>query len=247
MINNKATYTSEDVVRHYEQVAGLEGPEQYLFERYVKKGQSILDVGVGGGRTTPALSQHAKRYVGVDYVQEMVDACTRRFPGVRFEQGDASALTNFKDAEFDVVVFSFNGIDSLSPDEKRLQALAEFRRVLKKNGVLIFSSHNAQSLFVVPKYTDASLKQKLWRSVRSVGKTAQLMRRSLSSRAFWNGAGYVAEPTHGGLFNHSATPQAVINETTGAGYKLLEVLNGRFPESLPPFATPWYYYAFERN
>ncbi len=246
-IDNRATYSNPDTVRFYEEADALQGAEAYLFERYISKNLTILDVGVGGGRTSQALAAGAKRYVGVDYIDEMVDACKRRFPSLEFQQGDAATLEQFGDSEFDRVVFSFNGIDTLAPDEKRLDALKAFHRVLKKNGILIFSSHNAQALWVAPQFNGASLKQKVWRSVRAVGKTAQLTRRNLSSRAFWNGSGYTAEPTHGGLLNHAATPQSVIDETTRLGFKLLDVVNGRFPESLPPFATPWYYYAFERS
>ena len=36
---------------------------------------AILDLGVGGGRTTPHLSSIAARYVGADYAAEMVARC----------------------------------------------------------------------------------------------------------------------------------------------------------------------------
>jgi ubiquinone/menaquinone biosynthesis C-methylase UbiE len=55
--------------------------------------------------------------------------------------GDACDLS-FKSNEFDAVVFSFNGIDCLYPYEKRIQALSEFRRILKPGGFFVFSSHN---------------------------------------------------------------------------------------------------------
>ena len=55
--------------------------------------------------------------------------------------GDASNL-GLKDNSFDVVIFSFNGIDYIYPYIKRLAALKEIRRVLKTNGLFIFSSHN---------------------------------------------------------------------------------------------------------
>ena len=39
------------------------------------------------------------------------------FPGLQFEAADAADLSLFADASFDAVVFSFNGIDYLAPNE----------------------------------------------------------------------------------------------------------------------------------
>jgi SAM-dependent methyltransferase len=122
--------------------------EQLLFDTYLRPGMAILDLGVGGGRTTPYLSAIASRYVGVDYSEEMIRACRSKFPHLRFNVADASDLSQFADASFDSVVFSFNGLDCLAPHEKRENCLRECHRVLKAGGVYIFSSHNPRSLFL---------------------------------------------------------------------------------------------------
>ena len=111
---------------------------------------AILDIGVGGGRTTPYLSQKASRYVGVDYSEEMVRTCRNKFPGLEFMVADASDLSAFPDASFDAIVIAFNGLDYLFPNEKRRQCLRECGRVLRADGVLVFSSHNPRSIFVRP-------------------------------------------------------------------------------------------------
>jgi ubiquinone/menaquinone biosynthesis C-methylase UbiE len=71
----------------------------------------------------------------------MIDACRRKYPGVAFVVGDASDLRQFSDHDTDLVVFSFNGIDSLD-HEGRLRCLKEVRRVLAPAGAFIFSTHN---------------------------------------------------------------------------------------------------------
>src|SRR5271157_5254557 len=49
----------------------------------------ILDLGVGGGRTTAYLSSIAGQYVRVDYVPEMVEACRAEYPRLEFQTSDA--------------------------------------------------------------------------------------------------------------------------------------------------------------
>ena len=50
--------------------------------------RDVLDLGVGPGRTTAYLSKLTSGYIGIDYSQAMVDACSRRFPASRIELGD---------------------------------------------------------------------------------------------------------------------------------------------------------------
>jgi SAM-dependent methyltransferase len=105
------------------------------------RGKRILDLGVGAGRTVPALRALSEHYVGVDYVPEMVARCRDRFPNVRFEVADARSLTAFADRSFDLIVFACNGI-SMVAHEGRLAILKEVRRLLTPTGHFIFSTYN---------------------------------------------------------------------------------------------------------
>jgi ubiquinone/menaquinone biosynthesis C-methylase UbiE len=136
-------YEREDVARIYGRRQDLFPAEKTLFEVHRERvaGRRVLDLGCGGGRTTPWLHALAAEYIGVDYSAKMIEICRARYPEVAFEQGDATNLTSFGDASFDFVLFSYNGIDTMS-HAPRLQVLAEVRRVLRADGWFVFSSHN---------------------------------------------------------------------------------------------------------
>lgn len=122
---------------------GLTPPERAAFASVANscRGKRILDLGVGAGRTVPALRALSEHYVGVDYVPEMVAHCRNRFPDVRFEVADARSLTAFADRSFDLIVFACNGI-SMVAHEGRLAILKEVRRLLAPYGHFIFSTYN---------------------------------------------------------------------------------------------------------
>lgn len=105
------------------------------------RGQPILDLGVGGGRTVPILRAISEDYVAIDYTPELVRACREKYPGVDIQDGDARDLSRFAAGTFALVVFSFNGIDAVSHDDRK-RVLREARRVLRPGGRFLFSTHN---------------------------------------------------------------------------------------------------------
>ena len=147
---NLPVYNKSEVATYYASLNYLSPCEQALFAEFLKPGDAILDLGVGGGRTTPYLSRLASRYVGVDYAPKMVAACREKFPQLEFLVADATNLALLADGNFDSVVIAFNGIDALVPGEARRRCLAEVHRALKNGGVFIFSSHNPRAVFLRP-------------------------------------------------------------------------------------------------
>lgn len=140
---NHASYTGADAVRHYPRLAHLHPAEEVLFAAYGADldGRAVLDIGVGGGRTTGHLAPLAREYVGLDYSPGLAAATAARFPDRQIEEGDVRDLSRFADGSFDTVVFSFNGLDYIGHDDRAI-ALREMRRVLRDNGLLLLSSHN---------------------------------------------------------------------------------------------------------
>lgn len=141
---NRRTWRNPIARRDYRASTGFinEG-ERVVFDiaRNRAGGGRILDIGIGGGRTTGLFQHIAGDYIGIDYTAEMVELAQRNYPGARFEHMDARDLSTFANASFDLVVFSYNGIDSVDA-EGRQKVLAEASRVLKAGGTFVFSTFN---------------------------------------------------------------------------------------------------------
>lgn len=147
MSDEHLVYEDSAVVALYADQTDLQKPEQAILSVLTPSLSSaqMLDIGVGGGRTAASIAPLVREYVGVDFARAMVEACRTRFAGrlqnSRFEEADARRLGAYADASFDIVLFSYNGLDSLDYHD-RMQALAEMRRVLRPGGYLWFSTHN---------------------------------------------------------------------------------------------------------
>lgn len=148
-MSNKNVYQLDEIVKVYQKANDLLGPEQTILEMFKNQWQywRVLDIGIGTGRTTNYFAPVAKEYVGVDYAESMVQTCEKQFgnlsPQVKIQLGDVRSMPQFETGYFDFVMFSYNGLDSISHDDRML-ALAEMKRVGKKGGYLFFSSHNLQ-------------------------------------------------------------------------------------------------------
>jgi ubiquinone/menaquinone biosynthesis C-methylase UbiE len=267
---NLPVYNKSDVAAHYASLDYLSPCEKLLFDEFLKKGDAILDLGVGGGRTTPHLSRLASRYLGVDYAANMVAACQQKFPQLEFLVADATNLAPLGDATFDSVVMAFNGMDALVPGEARRRCLAEIHRVLRDGGVLIFSSHNPRAVFLRPAWNPKRIEAVaqrlagqrrwlleptrvliLWLRVavalaRSVIDSALRLSRRVWRRAFWSGDGYMVDPAHGGLLTHYAVPGQVIAEVQEQGFQFLRLAGDDYPRRSGVYVTDWYYYVFRK-
>ena len=139
---NLAYYSSDYAVNVEFDTYGLTQIESYIVEKYfVKKNAKVLDVGCGRGRTTVPLKEAGFDVIGIDISEEMIRAAKHKFDDIDFRVMNACDL-KFENETFDYVLFSFNGLDVIYPEAKRLLALREIYRVLKKDGFFIFSSHN---------------------------------------------------------------------------------------------------------
>jgi len=143
MEKNHAVYNSEDVVSWYKKLSEIIPIEKNIFEKHkaLLGSGDVLDIGIGGGRTTAYLLKLCKSYTGIDYSENFIKAVKKNHPSALCMVMDARDLSAFKTASFDVVNFSFNGIDYVNY-EGRKKIFSEIHRVVKPNGLFFFSTHN---------------------------------------------------------------------------------------------------------
>lgn len=143
MTDNLNTYSSPSVINWYAKLKDITPVELRIFEthRDFLKQSVVLDIGIGGGRTTRYLKDKCKTYIGIDYSEGFVAQIKKEFPETTSLVMDARDLSAFKDHSFDFVNFSFNGIDYVNLED-RIKILSEIERVLKPNGFFFFSTHN---------------------------------------------------------------------------------------------------------
>lgn len=114
---------------------------------------SILDIGIGTGRTTGFLAPRCAAYTGVDYSPEMIERARGRYPAADLRVADARDLGSIGAAAVDIVVFSYNGIDYVDHQD-RLRILEQIHHVLRPNGAFLFSAHRLG--VAIPRSTDLS-------------------------------------------------------------------------------------------
>jgi phosphatidylethanolamine/phosphatidyl-N-methylethanolamine N-methyltransferase len=116
---------------------GREAAIRYLA---MKRGETILEVGIGTGLNLP-LYPASCRLTGIDLSQEMLDKAVERaqklaMPNVVLKVMDATSM-DFADNEFDKAVATYT--ISAVPDP--VAVLREMRRVVKPGGTLVILNH----------------------------------------------------------------------------------------------------------
>jgi len=149
---NQQTYSNENVIADYVKYDFLFKAENHILIKlgsYLRNA-SVLDIGIGAGRTTKRLTNLCDKYVGIDYSENFVEHCKKKFSSVQnasFYFADARFMPQFPSNSFDFLLFSFNGIDCVDMEGRKL-IIEECKRSLKDGGMFCFSFHN---FYTIPK------------------------------------------------------------------------------------------------
>jgi len=110
------------------------------------KGNVAMDFGCGAGRSTRFTKNLGFEIIGVDISTEMITAAKRIDPIGDYRIVKEGILDHFEDNSFDLIqsIFTFDNV----PTEKlKIQLFSEFRRILKKDGIMI-NLVSSQELYV---------------------------------------------------------------------------------------------------
>jgi ubiquinone/menaquinone biosynthesis C-methylase UbiE len=136
---NKALWEKGDFTRIAQSMR--ESGEALVKSLGITKGLRVLDVGCGDGTTAIPEAKLGAEVLGVDIARNLVEAGNRRareagLTNIRFEEGDACALTGLKDKSFDLVVSIFGVMFAPKPFE----VAKEMVRVTRPSGRIVMGN-----------------------------------------------------------------------------------------------------------
>jgi ubiquinone/menaquinone biosynthesis C-methylase UbiE len=113
--------------------------EAEALRRFIRPGDTVLDVGCGTGRVMEHVAPSCREVHGIDISQAMVEAGRARLahlPNGHFHLGNGYDLAGFEDGSFDVV-YSIVALQHMARPVA-YNYLLESHRVLRQDGVLWF-------------------------------------------------------------------------------------------------------------
>lgn len=138
-MNNNDLWNNDNVIKWYNSKNHIQKPESTII-KMVNNVNSLLDIGVGGGRTTYYFSKISKNYVGIDYILKFVQNCQKNYPLLTFHHMNALNILNLN-TKFELVLFSHNGIDNILNKNDWLKMIDLMYETSDK--YVCFSSHNS--------------------------------------------------------------------------------------------------------
>ena len=223
---NRTLWKRASIAAEYRKETDLRPAERAIANELVSQRafRAVLDIGIGAGRTTGPLSQLGERYVGIDYSGVMIELARQAHPACDLRCMEATDMSDFDDNTFDLVWFSFNGIDCASHDA-RLRIFAEVRRVLADDGFFVFSSHNRDAV-QIPAHDLRNLRRS-WNPLRMIrhigGYVVKNINASRLKRRETHAADYaiLSDAAHRyGLLLYHISPLAQIEQLTRCGLRV---------------------------
>ena len=199
---------------------GLWLSEEYFIKKYFKTPAHLLDIGCGTGRTTIPLAKMGFNVIGIDLVPAMIFNAKKITAAkgleIDYRVGDATAL-DFPENSFDYALFSNQGWTQIPERTERLKALEEAHRVLKPDGIFIFSAHPRRGLKYLPFWILQGIKLYL---LKPLGWP--VMEQDFGDR-FFKREKTDQNKTYTRQYIHIPKIKEVRREIMRAGFKILEI------------------------
>ncbi len=132
---NKESY--DEIADNFSQTRSIEREELKQFNRFVKKGDFLLDLGCGDGQLVSILKRKEVGYIGIDSSPRLIKIAQRKHPHYHFVTGDIFKVI-FPSETFDGV-FAISLLHHIPSFPLQLHILKEAARVLKPSGLLFIT------------------------------------------------------------------------------------------------------------
>jgi O-antigen biosynthesis protein len=145
----RMNFTGERYVPSVEGNIELEHRHRYLFARGLCRGKDVLDLASGEGYGSAMLSSVANNVVGVDIARDAVKHSQRTYvrKNLQFMVGSCAEIP-LPDGTIDVVV----SFETLEHHDQHDEMMAEVKRVLRPDGLLIISTPDKYRYSIEPDY-----------------------------------------------------------------------------------------------
>ena len=202
-------------------------PETELLRRLRPELQDIrmLDIGIGRGLTTVHFAPAVRSYHGFDHDQSVVTDARQALGDLvgpdRIFIADVRSMDFAGDGSYDLILFSGEGIDVFSPED-RSRVLKEVHRAGREGAWFCFSSRNLQSLRPWAGFGAADLLRR-WRRrmlLTAANQDLERFRHQPSAMLFDEASGYRQAV-------HYVTPKEQVRVLKELGFHDVRVLSTR--------------------
>lgn len=109
------------------------------FQKYVKKGMTVADIGCGNGRLLRNLPSNVQ-YIGIDLTERLLEKARKKYPSGQFLKGDILHIP-LENESIDIT-FCIAVLHHIPSKELREKAVQELKRITKRDGKIILMVWN---------------------------------------------------------------------------------------------------------
>jgi SAM-dependent methyltransferase len=140
--HNVSIYSIKGIAPYYAREP-LYPPEIQIFIKHKSEfaDKTMLDIGVGTGRTSKYLAPFCKRYVGIELNKDMLDLFSENLPQVELVHCDMREFYTLNKDKFDFVIGPYSAFDALNHAD-RVKMFHDIHAMMQPNGMFVFATHN---------------------------------------------------------------------------------------------------------